>query len=185
MTAVTPFWERQGIGVSYPGLVQTDNTCVFVSIASAINWLSQATVTEIEILEWFRQAGHRDVNFATVLDVVRPRFQATRFDEYIDPLPNVDALIDRVRSGGVLVLSLELATPECTYAVRSGQWHMISVFRSGGDDAQVWDTNGFSGFLKWSEVKDVLVGDELAIRYPPLGCLVPHSQHHCLSITRR
>jgi hypothetical protein len=162
---------------------------VLLSIASAVNWLEQrSTLTEDTVVQWFQASGHAGLDFATARSVVLPNFPNIEAIEYHDqhnPPPDVDALLDRVRTGGVLVLSLEIADPSGTTAHRRGRWHMISVFRSGGVDAQVWDTNGHAGFLTWPEVRELLSGDTLAIPYPPVGFLLPHGQHHCLLIHRR
>ncbi len=188
MSAVAPIWTRPGIPVPYPGLLQTAPTCVLVSIASAINWLTHSQLTELDVYRYFQATGHHEPTFATVLDGVRPRFpnvDATEYHDVEHPMPDVDGLLARVQAGAVLVLSLELASLNGGAVHRLGRYHMISVFNSGGGDAQVWDTNGKPGFLTWGEVRELLVGDSLAIPYPPLGYLVPHPQHHCLLLALR
>ena len=47
-----------------------------------------------------------------------------------------DGLLGRLQAGGVLVLSLEVAAPTGAGVHRRGRWHMISVFKGGGADAQ-------------------------------------------------
>ncbi len=188
MAVVVPFWMRPGTQLPYPGLRQTGSTCVFVSIASALNWLTQSNLTEAEVFQRFHTGGQTEVNFATVLAGVLPDFptiEVTEFHDHNNPLRDVDAVMGRVRAGAVLVLSLEVAAPTGTAVHRRANWHMITVFKSGGNDAQVWDSNGYAGFLTWPEVRELLVGDSLAIPYPPIGFLVPHGQHHCLLLARR
>lgn len=188
MLVITPFWERPGTQVPYAGLLQTTSTCVLVSIASAVNWLTQCRLTEADVVQRFQATGKSEVNFATVLASVLPDFpniEAVEYHDHDNPLPNVDCLLDRVRTAGVMVLSLEAAAPTGVGIRRLSQWHMISVFKSGGADAQVWDTNGYAGFLTWAEVRELLAGNTLAIPYPQIGFLVPHGQHHCLLVARR
>jgi hypothetical protein len=188
MAVVAPFIARPGTLVPYPGLRQTGNTCVLVSIASAVNWLSQSTLTELEVVRWFQAASKTDVNFATVVSVVLPMFPNIEAIEYHDndnPLSDVDGVLGRVQAGGVAILSLEVAGSNGVSIQRHGLWHMISVFKGGGSDAQVWDTNGFDGFLTWDELRELLTGDELAIPYLSGRFLLPHGQHHFLLVTRR
>lgn len=188
MMVVAPFWVRPGIQVPYPGIRQTADTCVFVSVASAVNWLTCSDLTEVEVVRRFHAAGQTEVNFTTVLASLLPSFptiEPTEYHDHNNPLLDVDELLERLQADGVLVLSLEVATPTGAGIHRRNQWHMISVFKGGGNDAQVWDSNGYAGFLMWAEVRELLAGNSLAIPYPPIGFLVSHGQHHCLLVARR
>jgi hypothetical protein len=188
MRVVSPFWTRPGEQVPYPGLRQTSSSCVFVSIASAVNWLTQSVLTENEVIRRFQVAGRQEVNFATVSASILSNFpdiEAIQYDDHDNPLPDLDELLERVNEGAVLILSLELAAPTGNEIHRVHNWHMLSIFKGGDSDAQVWDTNGYMGFLSWAEVRELLVGDTIAIPYPPLGFLVSHDRHECLLIAQR
>ncbi len=188
MQVVSPFWIRTGKQIPYPGLRQTSDTCVFVSIASAVNWLTQSNLTENEVVHQFQIAGQQEINFATVSAYILSAFPAIEAIQYHDrdnPLTDLDELLERVNDGAVLILSLEAAASTGNAIHRINRWHMISIFKGGGDDAQVWDSNGYAGFLSWAEIQELLAGDTVAIPYPPIGFLVAHDQHDCLLVAWR
>lgn len=188
MQVVIPFWKRPGNQIPYPGLRQTTSTCVFVSIASAVNWLTQSNLTEKEVISQFQAAGQQDVNFATVAASILSNFpdiEAITYDDHDNPLPDLDELLERVNEGAVLILSLELAGLTGSTLHRLKKWHMLSIFKSGNSDAQVWDSNGHAGFLSWAEVRELLVGDTIAIPYTPSSFLVSHDRHECLLVAQR
>jgi hypothetical protein len=190
MRMVSLFWIRPGNQIPYTGLRQTNNTCVFVSIASAVNWLTQSNLTENEVVHQFQVAGQQEINFTTVSASILSNFpdiEAIRYRDDDNPLTDLDELLERVNEGAVLVLSLEIAalTGNAIQRLEPKEWHMLSIFKGGGSDAQVWDSNGHAGFLSWAEVRELLAGDTVAIPYPPIRCLVAHEQHDCLLVARR
>jgi hypothetical protein len=195
MKMLLDFSGRSGELVGYRGLIQTDSdgrsTCVPVSIASAINWLLGAQLTEASVLKAIDDAGVKEINFSSVLDCLRPLYPDLLDSQPSDDAPGgVDAaaIRERILNGAVLILSLEIASPRAPFN-RTGYFHMLSVIRNKHRVPQVWDTAGTHGFMSWLDLLALLTSNDVAFNYPDQSklthYLVPHPKHHCLLLKKR
>src|SRR5689334_17852876 len=104
-TIYPPYWARQGVAIEYPSLVQTGQSCVFLSIGSAVNWLTGSNHTEAELLRAFHAAGGGDVNFATAQKAfahTAPQIKAAEFSDGQTLLPPPEEMHEFVGQNGVL-----------------------------------------------------------------------------------
>lgn len=169
----------------YPGIRQSTDSCVFVSVAGAINWLIGSNWSEANVWARFLTSGLKDKHFDAALKCM-PSLDGLEIVEYHDvdnKLADARGLIDKLRSGGVLVISLEVVGLDGA-AFRKVGWHMLSIFRGAGDYGQVWDTNGMAGIIQWDEVFELLTADSVIVPSGLNTCFLPHDRHHCLYIRK-
>ena len=190
MENLNDIWTRSGTTVPYPGLVQSEDTCVFVSIAGAINHLVNTTITEQHIKSIWEADGRPQANFGLALKYLSPEMAAhsilvERFHDREEPLPSVDVIFDALNDGAVVIPSFQLATgtPDCL--TRVPRWHMLSLFCLQHGQSQVWDTNDKTGFISESDIRSLFTVNVRPIPYPPLGYLVSHDQHEAIIVTRK
>jgi hypothetical protein len=189
----TDIWSRRGEPVVYPGIVQTEETCVFVSLAGAMNSLAGTSITEAEMLARWKSESRPQATFGLALNYLRCQIasggiETTRFHDSENPLADTGKIVRAIRNGAVLIVSLQAAIGDPGTLARADGWHMLSVFNLLGDVAQIWDTNDRTGFITVAELIDLLVGSSIAIPYPFLGTpdlyLVHHDQHEALLVSR-
>lgn len=187
MSNVTDIWTRAAIPASYPGIHQTDDTCVFVSIAGAINHLTGATITESHIMAIWEADGRPQPDFGLALkylerELVAHSIGVERFHDREARLQTDDVIIDALSNGCVVIPSFELASGNPTSLKRVALWHMLSIFSCGGGLFQVWDTNNKTGFISAAEIRALFTGCALPIPNPPRGFLVPHDQREVIIV---
>lgn len=171
------WWERTGGGIAYQGELQGPRPdCVYAAIAGAVNFLTGQRLWTADALRVAH--GPRQPDFG-VADTALLR--ATNLTKCHHMRGNAAVLLtpELIRQwlgeGAVVILSRELGTSS---GERRGQWHMFTVVSHGPDGFQVWDTNGFAGFLTDNEI---LVGFE----YPGGQRYLPHDQEDTLVLKRR
>ena len=179
------FEEHDGKLELYPGIVQSKkDTCVFASIAGAINYVtSKSNCTEASLHNAFPWDDEQPT-FGTVARCVPDSLiQTQEFHDRDSPLPDFERIVKGLQSGDVVILSLEYANISNGNVERTGVWHMLSVFRNSNGDLQVWDTGNHSGFFTDDEFKHLVCDDLLAVQYSDTH-LVSHDAHHVFMIRK-
>jgi hypothetical protein len=178
------FWQRAGRATPYPRLRQTDNTCVFVSAAAAINHVcGRAVWDEPMLVAAFIQQGGGGATFTSVMKVAEAPVPneiewKDHWDEPAKPPLAIEDVAAWLRHGGVVVASLERAVPDATGLKRAGKWHMFTLISEDGDYFEVWDTNGLAGFVTKDELNT-------GILYPSGVWYVVHDRHNMLFVRRK
>jgi hypothetical protein len=180
-------WSASGTRIRYPELRQTDNTCVFVSIAGAINYLAGTSITESQIKSIWEADGQPPPHFGLALkyfdpEITQHSLDVQRYHDRDNPIPSVDNIIEDLRTSAVLIPSFELATATARCLKRAALWHMLSIFNLQSSQAQVWDTNGMSGFITDSAIRALLTDGFDPIPYNQLYYLVSHKQHEAIVV---
>src|SRR5438309_1299043 len=114
MQTIADLWERNGTRKTYPGIVQTDNTCVFASLAGAINYLAGTSISESQLLGRWNANSRPQPHFGLALSYLKSELEAhkirtTRYHDTENPLPDIEIVRDTLNVGGVIIPSVELA----------------------------------------------------------------------------
>ena len=170
------WWERQGNFVGYPELGQGQLPhCVYASISGAINHLVNRDVwTPLDLLNECRRRGHVAANFGAVdpaLDRISDEVEKHHHNKDWSSEPLSVSLIRKwIDEGSVVILSRELRIDPLK---EQRGWHMFSLVARDNDRFQVWDTNGFRGFLTEDEVTS-------GFDYPNGEFFLPHDKEDTL-----
>jgi hypothetical protein len=173
---MSDWWERAGNKIAYPGLLQGNHPhCVYAAIAGALNHLTQKHLWTVQSLfNEHQKAGARDANFdvadtaiAPVANTVKKLHHNTKWSH--DRLC-VARIRDWLSSGSIVILSMELLNDAIS---NRGGWHMFSLVADDQGQFQVWDTNGFEGFLTESELF-------VNLSYPSGWSFRPHKEEDTL-----
>ena len=175
------WWERTGEFVNYPELRQDqDPACVYTALAGAVNHLMRRGVwTRQSLQAEYQKDGARQPTFAVARTAVAPVAGDLEIEHHFDETARGRLEPARVREwlskGAVVIVSMELADDSGT---RLGNWHMFSLVAAVDGRFQVWDTNGFRGFLTESEL---LFG----FSYPDGRRFLPHRHEDTLVVMKR
>lgn len=176
------FGTRTGPFIPYPGVRQIGDTCVFASVAGAVNYLSGQPIWTLESL--FRACRVTQPTFGPVASVaVAPVAERVEYREHLDesrsePVGNfLQVLRDHVGGGGIAIVSVELAAPDPTGPKRQGRWHMLTLVARQGELYQVWDSMGIQAFVTEPELT--------RLDYPGGALYVEHDTHHALLLRRK
>jgi hypothetical protein len=175
------WWERQGKTAPYPELRQYNEPhCVFASIAGAINHLANRNVwTPGDLLKECVVSGLKAASFEVANVAVVSVSNELEAVHHNRESPRIDFGVDAIRKwidcDGVVILSMELADGNGN---RLGQWHMFALVANQPDCFQVWDTNGFRGFITHDELVS-------GIDYPNGMRFVPHDKEDTLFVRRK
>ena len=108
MPTIDPFTRRPAALVPYHGLIQTSNTCVFASVASACNWLTGSRITEAKIVGDYLTGGGEGASFGNALrHIPTDGLVTAEYHDRDNPLPPFDELWRQLEAGAVLIMSLE------------------------------------------------------------------------------
>lgn len=189
MGNINDLWTATGTKIIYPGVVQTDDTCVFVSIAGAINHLAGTGITESDIKTVWEADGRPQPNFGLALkyldkEIKQHSIHVQRYHDGESRFPSIDEIMQALTVNSVLIPSFELATGNSDSLTRASRWHMLSMFNLQSSQVQVWDTNNKSGFMAESAIRDLFSTGFAPIPYHPLGWLVAHDQHEAIVVSR-
>lgn len=189
MSITNDIWTRSGSALQYPGLKQSEDTCVFMSVAGAINFLASTAITEQQILSIWNADGRPQPTFDLALKYLLPEITSNsihpqRFHDHDAPLPSIDVIFTALDKGAVVIPSFELATGTPDRLARVARWHMLSLFSRRGGQSQVWDTNNKTGFICDDDVRKLFVSDFPPIPYQPPGYLISHDQHEVIIVMR-
>ena len=161
--------------VKFNGLYQLkERTCVFASIAGAVNYLCNYPIWDIYKL-YHAHNGPIDFSIAkTAVEPVKNEIASYRYHRGITgfkvplSITKVEEWLDKE---AVVILSLELSKDQ-NGTQREGKWHMFTLISRVDDKFQVWDTNGFEGYF----YKEELIN---GFQYDGRWC-VPHLDADCL-----
>jgi hypothetical protein len=190
--SVVDLWGRTNSRIAYPSLVQTDNTCVFLSIAGAIDYLAGTTISEAPLLNRWNSESRPQPTFDLAIKYTKDeleanRIQTVRYHDTENPLPDIALVRDKLARGGVLIVSVELANADPSgefTRLNPASYHMLSVFNLYEGSAQVWDPNDKAGFITMDELSSLVCGSGIAITYEAQRYLIHHDKHEMLIVTR-
>lgn len=170
------WWERVGNLVPYPKLLQGNLPhCVYAAIAGGINHLvSRPVWTAQSLYAEHQKNGPNDADFGVVVtamsvvasEVVNHHHNKDWASEGLSP----DRIREWLVDGSVVILSMELRNDPVS---NRGGWHMFSIVAHEQDQFQVWDTNGFEGFLTDAELSG-------GFSYPNGWFFMPHDREDTL-----
>jgi hypothetical protein len=83
-----------------------------------------------------------------------------------------------VQGGGIAVISLEVADNPLPNGKRLHDYHMLTLIAKDEDRFQVWDTNGFAGFVTEAELETGFVYKRLDCY--PVPWMIEHPDHDCV-----
>lgn len=83
-----------------------------------------------------------------------------------------------VNVGGIAVISLEVADGPLPAGKRLQNYHMLTLVAKDGDRFQVWDTNGWTGFLTPEELENGF--RYLPVSMHPRPWMIKHPEHDCV-----
>lgn len=175
------WWERKGNFVSYPELRQGALPhCVYASIAGAINHVTEREVwTPTDLHSECQRRGQAQPDFGvsdTALMRVANEIEKIHHNADWSLERLTPALLGRwIDDGAVVILSMELRNDQISH---QGGWHMFSLVARNEKQFQVWDTNGFRGFLSEGEI---IAG----FHYPNGWFFMPHDKADTLVLKRK
>ena len=179
--STTNWWERTGTFIAYPNLQQGNLPhCVYAAIAGGINHLAQRQVWTPQLLyKEYQKNGPRDAHFGVADTALEPVANEVEKHQHHKDTASV-ALTPKLIRGwidenGVVILSMELRNDSVS---KEGRWHMFSLMTYEQDRFQVWDTNGFQGFLTDEEI----IG---GFYYPGGLFFMPHDKEDTLVLKRK
>ncbi|MDZ4689188.1 MAG: hypothetical protein SH850_29275 [Planctomycetaceae bacterium] len=188
MPNVTDIWSNLGTPIKYPGVIQSDNTCVFVSLAGAINHLANDHLTEAPIIQHWLQEGRPDPHFRLAMnyldvEIKRHGIQVTHFHDTDNPLQDFNKVFAALDSGAVVIPSFEVTDGNFN---RVNCYHMLSIFSRLSGHSHVWDTNNKMGRISDKELQAWWDGSLPPI---PYHCsageyLVVHDKHDLIIVER-
>ena len=172
-------WEDWPEGVSYPGITQTGNTSVLVSIGGAINHLTNSTLTEQHVQDL--TSGHQPGFPEPILNFPEPILSSfsqlnVEFRRFLDnkESPSVDQVINYVSSGAVLIVSFKIKNRHFN--------HTLTFFHSNGDYF-VWDSDGRCGTTNESDLRKILQVPDYEIFRPRGRDLTADHKHEALIVS--
>lgn len=149
------WWERKGNFIAYPNLLQGNLLhCVYAAIGGGINHLVQRPVwTPQTLYDEYQKNGPKDAHFGVADTAIAPVAGEVEKYHHNKDWASEGLTPQRVRDwladNAVVILSMELRNDAVS---KQGGWHMFSIVAYDQDRFQVWDTNGFQGFLSDGEV---------------------------------
>ena len=170
------WWERTGNKIAYPNLRQgTLPHCVYAAIAGGVNHLVRQPVWTVQSLfDEHQKAGPKDANFGVADTAIVPVAGAVERLHHNRVWSQDGLSPDRIRgwlnAGAVVILSMELRNDAVS---KRGGWHMFSLVAVDQGRFQVWDTNGFEGFLTDAELA-------VGFSYPNRWFFQPHDKEDAL-----
>jgi hypothetical protein len=173
---MSQWWERKGKTIAYPKLLQGDLPhCVYAAIAGAVNHLAgQELWTPQTLFGEHQKEGRKSTDFSVadtaitpVWDNVEKHHHNTGWSQ--DRLTQ-NLISQWLDAGSVVIISMELRNDSVSN--RSG-WHMFSLVAEDENRFQVWDSNGYEGFL---------IAEELSVgfAYPNGWFFMPHDSEDTL-----
>ena len=175
------FGQRTGSFIPYPGLRQVGDTCVYASVAGAINHLCSREVWTLSAL--FTKCAGRTPDFGVARQAVEPVAGEVAYRVHSDdartapPETWLDLLRNHVDKGGIAIISLEAARRHPPGPQRMGAWHMFTLVARSGDLYQVWDTNGIHAFVTQPEL--------VKLEYPNGLDYIIHDRQETLLLCRK
>jgi hypothetical protein len=177
---LSSWWQRTGVFAAYPEELQGSVPhCVYAAIAGAVNHLTSASIwTPKALFDEHQKNGPRPTDFSVADTALIPVANTIQKHHHLKGV-SVEALSpDLIRtwlaSGHVVILSRELRNDAIS---KQGGWHMITIVAYGKDGFQVWDTNGFKGFLTDGEIDN-------GFYYPNGWFFMPHDQEDTLLLKK-
>ena len=170
------WWERTGNMVSYPNLLQGNLPhCVYAAIAGGVNHLvGQPLWTAQSLFDAYQRSGPKDAHFGVADTAIEPvsatieKLHHNRESSQSTLTPSL--LRSWLSDHSVVILSMELRNDSVS---KQGGWHMFSIIAAEQDKFQVWDTNGYQGFLTEAEVTS-------GFYYPNRWYFMPHDKEDAL-----
>ncbi|MBL9164625.1 MAG: hypothetical protein JNL18_17995 [Planctomycetaceae bacterium] len=180
-TQSAKWWERRSNLLPYDGLLQgIEDTCVYASIAGAVNYVAGKKVWMTSSLrdEWNRN-GPRQPSFGVASIAVTPYASEIEYIHHHTGDRKIALSIDSIKSvieeDGLVILSMELGDG---LKKRQTRFHMFTLIARTADGFQVWDTNGFQGILTDQEIMG-------GFEYPDGTTYLPHSDEDTLIMRRK